>query len=164
MLACFQHMHGIDISTRHIHFLRNHFRPSFSVPQSAQRIFISRLDATSRRLTNEQAIYEMLRSKFGFEQVILTGTSIQFQAQLFSQAEIIIGPHGAGMNNVTFANPQATLIELFSPNHIGTRFHKISDSLNVRYGYIMGVAVGESRHSDYYISPDKVKELVMSLC
>ncbi|MBD1921548.1 glycosyltransferase family 61 protein [Microcoleus sp. FACHB-831] len=42
--------------------------------------------------------------KFGFEQVTLESLSVSDQAALFSSAQVVIAPHGAGLSNVVFCN------------------------------------------------------------
>jgi|GEM_PF-1559918 len=88
-------------------------------PASASRpqpIYVSRLDAPSRRpMQNEAELVEALRSAGAY---IFDARDHAYanQVRLFAEARIIIGPHGAGLVNMGFAMPGALVVELF-PAH-----------------------------------------------
>jgi capsular polysaccharide biosynthesis protein len=68
---------------------------------SDKKIYITRNDALTRRVVNEQEVIEEL-TKIGFEIFSLEGLSIVDQAKLFSMAKIVVAPHGAGLTNLDF--------------------------------------------------------------
>lgn len=70
------------------------------------------------------------------------------QVQLFGEAEIIVGPHGAGFANAVFAQPGATLIELFSPHYINGCFWALANACGHRYGFTVGIQRGEDIEVD----------------
>ena len=49
---------------------------------------------------------------------------VGWQAQTFSTADIIVGPHGAGLTNAAFAPPGVVLVELKSSFHRGSDVFK----------------------------------------
>lgn len=79
----------------------------------ARRIFVSRRDAPSRHMTNEDEVLDAL-APFGVEAVELGRLSFAEQVALFAQAELVIGPHGAGLVNIAFSPDSCPLIELVS--------------------------------------------------
>lgn len=79
--------------------------------QHKRRLLISRNDAGGRRLDNEAEVFELLE-KHGFERVLASALSVRQQIDLFSQAEIIVGPHGAGLVNALFAPEGAIVIDI----------------------------------------------------
>lgn len=81
------------------------------VADQAKRLYVSRADATDRRVRNEGALMEIL-DDYGFERIIPGEKSFAEQVRLFSEAEIVLGPHGAGLTNIIFAT-ETVLIELF---------------------------------------------------
>lgn len=91
--------------------LRKVFPPSTPVSKGHKRILISRADASTRRLTNETELQEALEP-WGFECVRLGNMDFQAQIDLFAQAEIVVGAHGAGLSNLVFCNPGATVVEI----------------------------------------------------
>jgi hypothetical protein len=75
------------------------------------KIYISRDDALCRRVLNEDELIATLSDR-GFTRVELSKISIEDQIRMFSQAETVVGPQGAGFANLMFAD-DASVIELF---------------------------------------------------
>lgn len=80
-------------------------------PASGKRIYVSRRDAALRRLVNEDELIAALE-KFDFETIVPGQATVERQAHAFSEATIILGPHGSGLTNMVFAPPRAAVIEL----------------------------------------------------
>ncbi len=117
-------------------YLRRQFglapSPGPADPVGGRRIYVSRGDATWRQVLNEHELVAMLARR-GFESVPLSRMTVREQAALFDQAAWIVAPHGAGLANLAFARPGATLIELF-PYSFGTlAFYCIAASGGLRY-------------------------------
>jgi capsular polysaccharide biosynthesis protein len=104
---------------------------------SPERIYISRSKANQRQLLNEDEVLKLL-GKFGFENVVLETLSIASQVQLFASAKVIIAPHGAGLSNLVYCQPQTKIIEIFAPKYVNIMYWCISDRLNLDYYYLMG--------------------------
>jgi capsular polysaccharide biosynthesis protein len=100
-----------------------------------------------RRIVNEADLVKQLLP-YGFEVVTLGEMSFADQVQLFREAQIIVGPHGAGFTNAVFAQPGATLIELFSPCYINGCFWALANACGHRYGFIVGTQRGEDIEVD----------------
>ncbi len=123
-----------------IRFLRKLFLSSVNPTldsNSPRRIYISRKKAKYRRIFNEDKVMEML-SKLGFVLVELESLSVQQQAHLFSQADVIISAHGSGLTNTVFCQPGTTVIELMSPHYIRHYFWVISQHLRLNHYYLTG--------------------------
>lgn len=75
------------------------------------KIYISRANASSRRIANELELTTELK-KVGFIVVHLELLSPYEQAYIFNKAKMIIGPHGSGFVNLLFSNPGCILIEI----------------------------------------------------
>lgn len=75
------------------------------------RIFVSRKDATDRVLENEDELAQAL-APFGFVRVTLTQFEYAAKVALFAQARIVVGCHGAGLTNIGFCRPGASVIEI----------------------------------------------------
>lgn len=80
----------------------------------SRRLYVSRRDATVRRLVNEDEVAALLAG-LGFEVVELSGLDFEAQAELFAQASAIAGVHGAGLANLVFAAPGARVFEIMPP-------------------------------------------------
>lgn len=123
-------------------FLKQQFLNSENIklpffPSSPKRIYITRKLAKSRRVVNEDKIFNLLQA-YNFETVILESMSVTEQALLFSQAEIIISPHGSGLTNLVFCQPGTKVIELFSPNYVYHCYWWISNLVGLDYYYLIG--------------------------
>ena len=122
-----------------INFLRSLFLTDISPPIKTYppRIYISRNQARYRRLLNEPEILDYL-SQWGFVSVELETLTVQEQANLFSQAEVIIAPHGAGLTNLVFCQPHTVVIELVSPHYLRPYYWQISQQLGLQHYSIQG--------------------------
>lgn len=119
-------------------FLRDCFLPHVRHDRPAsERLFISRANSGTRRIRNEPALLAAL-AKRGFERVFLEDLSFLEQVKVFSEARIIVSPHGSGLANLVFCRPEAELIEIFSPNYINVMYWTIANQVDVRYHYICG--------------------------
>lgn len=108
---------------------------SSSCSSQNRRIYISRKKANFRRIENEEEITDLLES-YGFEILSLESFSVLDQAALFSQAEMIVAPHGAGLTNLIFCRPETKILEVFSPEFTGTiDMWQISQNLKLQYWY-----------------------------
>lgn len=121
-----------------------------------RRLFVSRKNSDYRQLINSKALEELLITR-GFEIIFPENMSFIAQANLFSQAEIVIGQSGAGMANCIFANKQCRVIMLVS-NAPSTNLHlfgSLCKALNIRLEYLIGKTTKlykkYSIHSDFYI-------------
>ncbi|MDY6938042.1 MAG: tetratricopeptide repeat protein [Cyanobacteriota bacterium] len=128
------------LSRRSVAFLRQTFLPK--TPQftaSPERIYISRSKTRYRHLLNEVKVLELLE-EYGFVSVRLETLSLDEQIHLFSQAKAIVAPHGSGLTNLIFCQPQTQVIELVSPNYIRHYFGAISQLLDLEHYYVRGEA------------------------
>ncbi len=80
---------------------------------------------------------EYLYSK-GFEIIQPENLSVAQQACMFSEAEFIVAPHGAGLTNIVFCQPDTKVIDIFSPDWVNPCFYRLASHLNLKYSYIMG--------------------------
>lgn len=87
-------------------------RSLFPVKSAAgrRRLWISRGDAPTRRLAWEKELVARLP---GFESVELARLRAAQQRELVAAADVIAGPHGAGLSHIVFSRPGTRVIELF---------------------------------------------------
>lgn len=95
-----------------VHWLRSKFL-HVQKETGGRRLFVSRRDAPSRYLTNEEQIVSAL-DPLGFQTVRLSEHSFAEQVAMFSNAEIVVAPHGAGLANMIFAPTDCVLVEIVS--------------------------------------------------
>lgn len=68
---------------------------------------------TSQLMKSGNELAEYLKTK-GFEILVPGRLSYRQQIQAFSEASVVIGPHGAGLTNIVFCPKGAKVVELFS--------------------------------------------------
>jgi hypothetical protein len=126
------------MTQRSCRYLRNAF---LSAPRTrcGRRIYLTRLDAATRRVANEHELTTCLAT-LGFEFVELTGMSVLDQADLFSSAEVIVGPHGAGLTNIVFCSPGTLIVELMSPTYQNYCFQRLASLQSLRIVSVTGLS------------------------
>lgn len=103
-------------------------------PEFSPRVLISRRKATGRKILNEEEVLALL-TPLGFIPYCLEDLSFTDQVRLFSRAEIVVAPHGAGIVNTLFSK-QLNLVELFSVP-INPLMFILAKSLGFHYSYLL---------------------------
>lgn len=124
---------------------------------TSNRIYISRDDATSRRIRNKDEVRTVL-DKYDIKEYVLTDLSVQKQAHLFANADLIVSPHGAGLANIVFCDNETTLIELFGDEK-RTSYYRISSIIDIEYNCLSG----ESSNTDIIVNVPKLINLLDSV-
>lgn len=120
--------------------LHEKFTNNSNCNQQSLRLYISRNDAQTRRILNEEEVMENL-AQFGFKKVILTGMSVKEQRDLFHSAEFIVAPHGAGLTNIVFCRKGTGVLEIFPPTYVNPCYWELSDNLGLDYYYFLGEGI-----------------------
>ena len=111
-----------------------------------KRIYISRQKTgsehtSSRKVINYNEVEDVL-GEFGFKSYVLEELSFQDQAELFINAEVIMGPHGAGLVNMIFSD-DPLIIELFPKNKLKPHFYYISEIMGFEYEAVVSDNEGD---------------------
>jgi capsular polysaccharide biosynthesis protein len=147
-----------------IHFLaiRNKLLSSVvnekNVRLPTKRIYISR-SQSSRRIVNEEEILQIL-TKYNFEVIHCEKMSLAEQIRTFSEAEIVLGPHGAGMYNQIFCNSGISIVEIYNKEYWYHSSRIISSFMKHKHWHIFGDNVSSDGQTD--VDPLKL-EKVLSL-
>ena len=130
---------------------------------NSPNIFISRKKAKARRIVNEDELVEKL-SGLDFVAYTLEDMSFADQVRLFSQAKIIVAPHGAGLANMIFSqNP--VVIELFSST-MSLVFFALAKGLGFQYDCLncqpedVTDKPKRERNYDMSVNYDELSELI----
>lgn len=133
-----------------------------TMPQAAsptrRRLYVSRADARNRFVTNEAELHPLLQ-KHGFETVRMSEHSVAEQVQLFRQADIVIGSHGAAFANLAFMQPGGKFIEFFESGFFNRAYHRICSTLGIDYGFLVGAKEGMG----YRIEPDELEATIQKV-
>ncbi|WP_017296482.1 glycosyltransferase family 61 protein [Geminocystis herdmanii] len=122
------------------------------VKNPQKKIYISRVRSSNRRIINEIEVINLLL-KYGFEIIHLELLTVAKQAELLSQAKIVISPHGSGLSNLVFCQPNTKVIEIFAPNYVYPCYWLVSNLVNLDYYYLTGEIMG-SKHFHQLLYPD----------
>lgn len=133
-------------------------------PPARRRLFISRQQAARRRLLNEDEVWPLFRQA-GFERVCLEALPFAAQVGLMREAEVIAGPHGAGLTNMLFCPPGTEVMEIADLDFPNPNFYAQASALGHHYWRLGGHARGDGRpiDRDLYIDPARIAEALSAL-
>ena len=131
-----QHGHGIS-HPQDVSAMIRMLHPNVPVPLDPpwRKIYISR--KMGRKMLNEADLIIGLEKR-GFEIVHLEEMPLSGQIQLFQEASIIVGPHGAGHANIIWSSPGTQLLEVFHPSWMHPCYALLSQMLGIRYDCLVG--------------------------
>jgi capsular polysaccharide biosynthesis protein len=147
-------------------FLRESFLQYKADIPPISKLYVSRSKARYRNVTNEEDVLAYL-TEIGFVPVWLEDYDFVTQIALFSNAEFIVAPHGAGLTNLIWCQPGAKLLEVFSPNYVNTCYWAMASQIGVEYHYLIGGGDKPIEHYDPHLVEDNItimiEELIESL-
>jgi len=111
--------------------------PSPQPVQKRRKLFISRAQASRRRFLNEVPFRNTLESN-GFETILLEKLTFDEQIAVMQEAETVVAPHGAGLTNLVWCNPQTKVVELFANEYVNGCYWAIAEMLDLQYFYDIG--------------------------
>jgi capsular polysaccharide biosynthesis protein len=125
------------------------------------RFYISRQKTEKRHVTNFNEIKPIL-DDFDIEVIYAEDMSIEEQVRKFSEGELFVGPHGAGLFNTLFAS-NAKVIEIFTPNWTDPRAFLLNYAIGNDWTCIFGSKYCEStkrkekRDSSFKLNPEVLR-------
>lgn len=143
-------------SIRDYKWLRKQFLSEVDTAQqekTAQKVYISRQQARNRMVRNYREWEEELESR-GFEPIIAESLSVKDQIRVFNNADVIMGPHGAGLTNMVFGD-DPLVIELFPDSRIQYSFMYMADRLGFEYEPLITDSIG---NNDLVVNVDDLSE------
>jgi hypothetical protein len=147
-------------SPSNLHWLRDNLAEVVPEKRSgfSKKLYISRSHAPKRKISNESATMDVL-DKYKIERVYPERYSLLEQILMFKQSDLIIGPHGAGLTNMVWAN-DTTVIEIHN-RYIRDHYQILSRNLGHRYIPVKGKSKHESRiNSDITVDTSKIDEVL----
>ncbi|MFY7840462.1 MAG: glycosyltransferase family 61 protein [Lacibacter sp.] len=104
----------------------------------SKRIYISRENATHRKLLNEHEVQAVFFD-YGFDILRFEKLSIKEQVQLSQSASIVASIHGAGLANAFFMQPGAAVMEFRRDGIYQNQcFWHLADAMQLDYYYQFG--------------------------
>lgn len=144
-------------------YLRSTFLKKDRTQKPHRAIYITRNDAKTRRVINEAEIREELIDS-GFEVVSLSNVPLLEQIELFAEARIIVGPHGAGFTNAIFSQPGSVLIEFMAEGWQITSIERLARLGGITYHSIVGkehgISNGDVPSHDHTVDRAELRNLL----
>jgi capsular polysaccharide biosynthesis protein len=105
-----------------------------------RRLYVSRADASQRRIVNDSELTALLRER-GFETLLPGDLSLSDQLGAFAGAAVVLGPHGAGLANLLAAT-DASVIELHRGDDVRPCYFAQANAQGLDYTYLLCEPVG----------------------
>jgi capsular polysaccharide biosynthesis protein len=122
------------------------FLAGLNGPQRRSKLYVSRDSAIGRRVVNEVALLAAL-GRAGYRVMDANKVSIVEQIAAFATASHIVAPHGAGLANIVFCDPAATLIEMFPASYGTAAYYVLAAGLGMTYASYVATGVVEGRRA-----------------
>jgi len=126
-------------------------------PKPTLKLYITRNHTASRGIHNEDELLPILEAH-GFTPIVPEKMSLVETIQAFAQAQIIVGPHGAGMANMIFMQPGGRVWEWNNPDSTPITYCVLAQNLNHDYYYYFADAIVDDHHHHHkkslYLHPD----------
>jgi capsular polysaccharide biosynthesis protein len=122
------------------------------------RLYVSRADAPTRRLTNESDVLAAI-SGMKFGPVLSSKLTLSDQIALFRKSYIVVAGHGAGLANVIFMKPGSVVVEMLPSDRIWPSYRVLSALCGLEYIAVVGDAGDKG---DYTVDADTVLRVVSS--
>lgn len=132
-------------------------------PPGDKLYYITRRKA-SRWAINEEELLTALQP-WGLTVVETEGMTLRQQIDLFADAKLIMGPHGAGIQNALWAPEGCAVLELISPRYFSGVYWTLAESLGQPYGLVAGHTSpeGDATYVGSTFSPDLVQRALEKL-
>jgi capsular polysaccharide biosynthesis protein len=114
-----------------------------------RRLYISRGDASRRRVVNEEETWGVLE-RLGFERVVPGALSVAEQMALFAGAEAVVLPNGAAAANLAATPPGALVVEFQPTVLLNPGVWTVARAMDHRYGLVT-TPDSNGRERDYFV-------------
>jgi tetratricopeptide (TPR) repeat protein len=118
-----------------VEFLRRTLAPKRQ--GKACRLYVSRNDASVRRVLNEAEVVALL-SRYDFEVIVPGRLPFEEQVAAFARASHVVGPHGAGMTNIVVSQPGTHVLEIFHPLYGTAAYATLASEARFKYAALVG--------------------------
>lgn len=134
--------------------LREQALEAVDTSRFSERVYISRNDATTRRVLNEPDVFRSLDAA-GFDRYELSSMTVKETIALFAQADCIVTPHGAGLTDLIHTD-DVSVVELMPFDRVNGVYYMLTKQVGGWYGYV-GC---ETDGSDLIVDVDSIEAVV----
>jgi capsular polysaccharide biosynthesis protein len=131
---------------------------------ATRKIYITRRDATSRRILNEAEIEARLRA-LDFECLCLSDLPVLEQLRAFAEARVIVAAHGASLTNIAFSSAGTSMVEIFPEDFYFDCYQELAAKVGVRASWLptASVTVGEGALAQDLTITDQAYEHILKI-
>lgn len=129
-------------------FLREQLVPE-GVTRGGRRLYVSR-SGYGREAAQERAVENLLR-EHDFE--IYRPSEHDDQPRDFAEAEMVVGPHGAGLANLAFCSPGTRVVEIIPTDNAHPFYYSLALSAGLDYGYLLAPSAVDRPSGSFGPSP-----------
>lgn len=146
-------------------FIHNYQIGNAQLKQRSRRIYLRR-DSEVRSLTNLMEV-DALLEMYNFEVIYGNELTLKEKLEIFSQAEILVGPGSSGFLNIIFCQKDTKIIMFINKNRVWeTYFPTIGRFFELDFKYLLSKDEEDSKnpHTSYSIDISKLEnEITLSL-
>lgn len=125
-------------------------------PKPARRVLVSRARAT-RPLSNQSELDPVL-DELGVEVLVSEDLTLERQIEVFSQAQLVVGAHGAGLHNHVFSRPGTAVVELFNPRLWTPSVLRTASVCGHRHYHTFGRNTGN--RFETFVDPERLRRIL----
>jgi capsular polysaccharide biosynthesis protein len=119
-----------------VQFLRRSFLPHADLEYEAPRRFYVRRVGHVRPIENENEVLDFFQKR-GWAIIDTEQLPLPRQIRLFSRAEMICAPHGAGLTNLLWCPPGCQVLELCASTFLNGVYEGLAECLALRYRFLI---------------------------
>ena len=105
-----------------------------------RKLYLLRKTAHARSVVNEAELMPLLEAR-GYETSDCGAIDYETQIKLFSEAGIVVGPHGAAFTNLLWAAPGTRMLEIFEPGSVRRCYWSLARALGQKHDCAVAEAV-----------------------
>lgn len=145
-------------------WVRAKLAPELTHKPVGKKIFYISRSGGPRSILNEEEIIASLQS-YDITVVQTEKLTLQQQIDLFSEAGMIVGPHGAGIQNALWAPRGCRVLELVNARYFSGIYWTLAESLNQPYGLVTGISAAgkDPLQAGYACEPRLVQQAIDAL-
>jgi capsular polysaccharide biosynthesis protein len=145
-------------------FGRNLFLPkdNYANKKYPKRLYVKRGNVDHREVINDNEVIEYLES-IGFEALTMDGRTVQEQAEICYNADVIIFACGSALTNLLFIREKITVIEIFPFGFLDGFFYALASYAHANYFYIIADEIPNNptvpHYSNLIVNINKLKQI-----
>jgi hypothetical protein len=149
---------GFELDFHSHQFMQKHlFQPKSS--NYGRKLFVMRGNVRFRRELNMPAIKAALEP-YGFEFITMERKTMQQEADIFGNADVIVSVHGSALHNTLFSRPGTKVVEIFPYDYFEASNYIITNYSGCEYHYMIGDPLPQRPILTDYQSRNEVDILV----